>query len=151
MFYKLMLLEVGQGYPQPWRGRRTSSISQKCCHPGSVHGRPFSLHLRAIRLDLHATMLALNLLIGNEGKQRVFRNSKLSSPSFPCLISGWAVFMSTGLRILSLLVGTTAFMERSSVSRQLEKPEGCFNSADVAAARGNRSSAVYLLIFILLC
>lgn len=29
MFYKLMFLEVGQGYPQPWRRRRTSSVSQK--------------------------------------------------------------------------------------------------------------------------
>lgn len=29
MFYKLMFLEVGQGYPQPWRKRRTSSVSQK--------------------------------------------------------------------------------------------------------------------------
>lgn len=87
MFYKLMLLEVGQGYPQPWRGRRTSSVSQKCCHPGSVHGQLFSLHLREIRLDLHATMLSpdspLKLLVENEGKQRVFRLSSFTPRAVP--------------------------------------------------------------------
>lgn len=69
----------------------------------------------------------------------------------------WAAFILPGLRLLSrsglknssLLVGTAAFTERSSVSRHLEQPAGCFNSADVAAARGNRSSAVCRLIFIL--
>lgn len=78
MFYKLMLLEVGQGYPQPWRGRRASSVSQKCCHPGSVHGRLLSLHMRAVRLDLSLDS-PLNLFIENGGKEGVFRKSRLSS------------------------------------------------------------------------
>ncbi len=36
MFYKPMFLEVRQGYPQPRRKRRTSSVSPKGSDPDSV-------------------------------------------------------------------------------------------------------------------
>lgn len=36
MFYKLMFLEVGQGYPQPRRQRRTSSVSPEGSDPDTV-------------------------------------------------------------------------------------------------------------------
>lgn len=148
MFYKLMFLEVGQGYPQHWRERRASSVSQKV-YRTCTRGRFNSI---CVRLDRISTQPCRGQVLRVVSVQE-------SRPFSAALL----LYFCPGRILLS---GCTSQRTEKHLSpchnsrpygawlRQptvAEKPAGCFNSARVAAARGNRSSTVNALIFILFC
>lgn len=59
MFYKLMFLEVGQGYPPSRRQRHTSSVSPKGSDPNTVALKAVSNTVRPLSLGLHRNLYNL--------------------------------------------------------------------------------------------
>lgn len=142
MFYKLMFLEVGQGYPQHWRERRASSVSPKV-YRRRTRGRFNSISARPDRISTPPR------------RGQVLRRAERSpSVQLSCCISVPVAFCCTSQRTekrLSPCHNSRPYGARPRQPTAGEKPAGCFNSARVAAARGNRSSTVNALIFILFC